>query len=636
MKIFRMGIILTIGSLFLFGQDDDLLKMSLQELLSLDIEVEVASKNAEKVWDAPGVVSVLNANEIKQFGAKNLVDLLNRLTSVYMLNSYYAPNNFASFRGDSQSNYDNHVLILLNGRPLRESQTSSFNTIIYQAFPISTLNRIEVIRGPGSSLYGASAFSGVINLVTRGNSNGTHAAFNAGSYDSQSGRVNHNGSWKGFDYLLSAGILAEDGWDFKAVDEEGIPQSFKYEDDQTTFLADLTNGQWSFTSLAIRDTYSYWGSTPNGSGAEREHVRYFGNLGWKKEIGHITTEANLTYNRMELRGGAENNAEDFLFEVTTFFQWGPNANIVLGALANKTSGVWGTFIPAYKKTGYSAYLQGDFQVSERVKLIAGGQLNKPDSQDSDFVPRIGLIGYFTPKTGIKLLYGEAFRSPAAIETDFNVPPILAGNPDLLPETVATSEIQLFHEGTNYQVAATGFLSKQESLIARRFTPQGESLFTYQNEGIGEFIGFEFEGKYAPTDRLYTLFSATYQENENDSKIKGFTTLPSFMAKVGVVRRFGESVNLGIFDSYFGAAKGVITTNPNVIEANPPADAFHLLSANLAWTFQKTKKMGQFEFELFGQNLLDEDIYQPELVRRRINTLPAYSGRSVYIKIGWKL
>jgi len=618
----------------LFGQESkDLEDLSLNELLNMDIEVEVASKNSEKVWDAPGIISVINSNEISQFGAMNLVDLLNRVTSIYMLNTYFSPNNFTSIRGDSQIHYDNHVLLLLDGRPMRESQTGSFNSIIYQAFPISALKRVEVIRGPGSALYGASAYSGVINLVTGRDEEGTNLEVSAGSFNGQSGNFNHQGSWKGFDYFLAASALTEDGWDFNAVDESGTPQSIKFGEDNKSFLAKLSHGDWSLTTLGLQSTYDYWGGTPVGAGTEREHARYFANLGWKKKFGGMTTEANLTYNRMDIREGNKNMAEDLLLEVTTFFQIGQKINLIVGGLANNTTGIWQGLIPDYDKTSISAYFQGDYKPNERLKFIAGGQLNKPDGGDSDFVPRLGMIAYLSDKTGFKLLYGEAFRSPAAVETDFNVPPIIAGNPDLFPETVSTSELQFFHDGNQYQVAATYFDTKQDQLIGREFTPTGTALFTYGNLGTGNFKGFEFEGKYAPDDKTYTTFAATFQENENGSGVEGFTTLPQFMAKFGVVRRFGERINLGIYDSFFGDAEGVATTNPEASQVNSPADAFHLVSANLTVTLRKSEN--PIKLEIFGQNLLDEDTNIPELARRRLNTIPAYPGRAVYAKFKWK-
>jgi len=620
------------ASLSLFG-DDDLMDMSLNELLDMEIEVEVASKSAEKIWDAPGIVTVMSAVEIDQMGAVNLVDLLNRVTSVYMLNTYFSPNNFTSFRGDSSSNYDNHVLILLNGRPMRESQNGSFNAAIYQAFPIEAIDRIEVIRGPGSVLYGANAFSGVINLVTGGDA-GTRVDVHAGSFDGAGGHIDSLGGWRGLEYHISAGTFTESGWDFEAVDEAGVAQNLEMGEENYSFFINLAYGDWHLEALGVRSTYDYWGGSPSGGGSERDLGRYFGNLGWHRESGRWNTEVNLTYNVMDINDGGVNETEDLLFEVTTFYQWGEKTTLTLGGLVDNNTGEFGAIVLPYDRTNSSAYMQVEYRHSDALKLIAGGQYNKPDRGSSDFVPRLGFIYDFTPKTGVKVLYGEAFRSPAAVETDFNIPPFLSGNPDLNPEKVATTEIQVFHDGANYQVAGTFFNTEQKDLIGRLFVTEPTPGFTYRNLGTGTFQGLEFEGKYAPSEHLYTTFSTTWQQNENQDGIDGFTTMPDFMAKIGLVRRFGSRTTLGVFNSYFGDAEGNQTTNPEVTLANPAADAFHLVSANLEFSLKQGEGGKGMKLSLFSQNLLDEETHVPEIVRRNINTMPAYAGRSIYGKLSW--
>lgn len=636
MTKFNLLTLIFIGSTSLsFGYvEEDLMEMSLSELLNMEVEVEVASKNAEKIWDAPGVVSVINEAEITQFGANNLIDLLNRVTSVYMLNSYFSPNNFASFRGDSQTNYDNHVLLLLNGRPMRESMNGSFNAPIYQAFPIASLNRIEVIRGPGSALYGAGAYSGVINLVTGPKHEGVQLQANAGSFSGKGAQITYNGKAKNLDFLVAGSYMKEDGWNFEAVDENGTAQSIDFGEENYSFLTTLAYGDWSLETMAVNSTYDYWGTLPVGEGMERDITRIFANLGWKKKLGPVTTEANLTYNRMDIRDGSKNMAEDTLFEVTAFYSPTEKINLTLGGLVNKQTGEFDVVVPDYSATDSSYYAQIEYRPTKALKLITGGQLNILDNGDSDFVPRFGTVLHLTEGTGFKALHGEAFRNPARVETDFNVPPIISGNPDLVPEKVATSELQFFHEGKAYQTAFTYFHTKQKNLIGRVFTPNGPSLFTYNNLGVGNFQGLEFEGKYSPSDKWYTTFSLTYQENEDGEGVEGFSTMPTEYAKLGVVRNFGKRLKLAVFDTYFGKAEGAVATNPNVANVNPSADAFHLVSANLEYALPSLGKMKGMKLDLFAQNLLDEDTFQPEFVRRRINTIPAYPGRSVYLKLNW--
>ncbi|MEZ5197709.1 MAG: TonB-dependent receptor plug domain-containing protein [Bacteroidales bacterium] len=139
-----------------------------QEIETLwDIEVTTASKQEEKMSDAPGIITVVTKDEIASFGGNSLWDVLNRVTSMYMIHAGTYMWNIGSVRGQNVSVFDNHVLILLNGRPLRDGISGGLNSVFYNSFPLEGIDHLEIIRGPGSVLYGTNAYSGVINIITK-------------------------------------------------------------------------------------------------------------------------------------------------------------------------------------------------------------------------------------------------------------------------------------------------------------------------------------------------------------------------------------------------------------------------------------------------------------------------------------
>ena len=147
-------------------------KLTLDELLQLDIvdldkvKISVASKREETVAQAPSVISVVTARQIKQFGAKNLSDVLNRVTSVQATGSHFYPY-LINMRGQLVGHNNSDILFLINGRPRRTSWNGGTPFPILLAFPLDTIEKIEIIRGPGSVLYGTGAFTGVINIITK-------------------------------------------------------------------------------------------------------------------------------------------------------------------------------------------------------------------------------------------------------------------------------------------------------------------------------------------------------------------------------------------------------------------------------------------------------------------------------------
>jgi len=186
-----------------------------------DIDVTTASKHEEKITDAPGIITVVTKEEIQGFGAVTLSDVLNRVTSMYMIHAGTFMWNVGSIRGQNISNSDNHVLILINGRPYRDGMSGGFNSVTYIAFPLETIDHIEIIRGPGSVLYGTNAYSGVINIITNvaDEESSYKASLGYGSYNTLTGSFS-GGVHFNEDLNLNFGLnyLNDNGPEFEFMD----------------------------------------------------------------------------------------------------------------------------------------------------------------------------------------------------------------------------------------------------------------------------------------------------------------------------------------------------------------------------------------------------------------------------------
>jgi outer membrane receptor for ferrienterochelin and colicin len=213
---------------------EELVNLSLEELLQ--VKIITASRSEETLSTAPGVMSVITAKEIEQFGSNSLFEVLERVTSTYMNGYHLFPQNNPSLRGDLASNVDNHVLILVNGRPFRESFGGGYAFSIYLAFPVSMIEKIEIIRGPGSVLYGSNAFVGVINLITKTQASQPHQvsgeiALKQGTFGARA--MEANGIVNKESFKLAGGIkkFKEDGWPFSAINETGSRGEVLYRED---------------------------------------------------------------------------------------------------------------------------------------------------------------------------------------------------------------------------------------------------------------------------------------------------------------------------------------------------------------------------------------------------------------------
>jgi len=182
------------------------------ELLFGDEEfVSIATGSAQPLSRAPAVASVITAADIRAIGAVELDEVLETVPGLHVSRSpgSYAP--IYIMRG-IYSKFNPQVLFLINGTPITNLFGGDRNQI-WAGMPVNNIARIEVIRGPGSAIYGADAYSGVINIITKKSSeiDGTELGARLGSFNSKEAWVLHGAHYKGFDVALSMQSYSSDG-----------------------------------------------------------------------------------------------------------------------------------------------------------------------------------------------------------------------------------------------------------------------------------------------------------------------------------------------------------------------------------------------------------------------------------------
>ena len=162
--------------------------------------ISIATGIAQPLSKAPAVASVITAKTIMQIGATDIDDILETVPGLHVSrNLGYAP--IYSFRG-IHTTTNPQVLMLVNGIPLTNLFQGDRN-LAWGGMPVEAISRIEIIRGPGSAIYGADAFAGVINIITKTSSevSGTSAGLRHGTSDSKSFWLQTGGSANGLGYM---------------------------------------------------------------------------------------------------------------------------------------------------------------------------------------------------------------------------------------------------------------------------------------------------------------------------------------------------------------------------------------------------------------------------------------------------
>lgn len=182
-----------------------LLPLSLEELM--DVKVSISTQTQQSLSKAPSVVSVITADDIRATGTTNLMEILQSVPGIYVRANQFGFKPLVSFRGAAGT----HALLMINGAPAKDLVWSP--GIFWKGLPAEIIERVEIIRGPGSALFGSDASAGVINVITKtaGKIGHPEAGLRAGSFDSQAGWVEHGTTWNGFDISLTAHVSRTDG-----------------------------------------------------------------------------------------------------------------------------------------------------------------------------------------------------------------------------------------------------------------------------------------------------------------------------------------------------------------------------------------------------------------------------------------
>ena len=192
----------------------DLTEMSLEELLKIEVtQVYAASRYVQKISDAPATVSVITSDEIRKQGHRSLADVLRSMRGTYA--TYDRNYSYLGLRGFGlPTDYNDRVLFLVDGHRVNDNVYDG--TLFANEFvvDVDSIERVELVRGPASSLYGSNAFLGVVNVTTkRGRQlDGVETSASVGGFGSYKGRVSYGRRFEnGVELLLSGSLYVSEG-----------------------------------------------------------------------------------------------------------------------------------------------------------------------------------------------------------------------------------------------------------------------------------------------------------------------------------------------------------------------------------------------------------------------------------------
>jgi outer membrane receptor protein involved in Fe transport len=620
----------------------DLASMDIETLLN--VEVTTASKFADKLSNAPGVMSVVSSDELRRFGGVTLGEILQRVPGLTVSSQYFTDRSLIAARGDQTGTTGGHILFLINGRPTREVMEGGIISDLLESFPVAALDRIEIIEGPGSVLYGSNAFAAVINLITRkaektegsvealGGAGGAVASSMSGTY--QRGNLSAVGAGQ---------IHDAPNWPVTynvPPSEQNLSFAPHVPAAQEVNVVDRGSGGYlglNYKDFSFMTAFTEWQSTAfvQGTVGETRMTRVFGNLGYDHKIAHNWDMSfNLTFTRTTFDEvpypNAARESNELIAEWTNLITITSRDRLTAGALFSHIDGIeLFTGSPAAvaaegSRDSGAVYAQIDHQLLDDLKLVAGFQTNKIGNIPIDTVPRGGVIWTPSSWASVKALYGEAFRAPALDELLLNRPGVV-GNPNLLPEKVGTFDLGIGFQRNRVQGGVDYFHSRQTDTIV---TVGGKPAH-YANLGEITFDGFEAEGKYYFRKDFFLEGSMLYQTNANGSGVTNVTPIPNLSFKGGLSYERKRGLTLSLFEVSDGAITGYTSA------VNLQQGSHNVLNGHLRYDLSRYLPVGAgygAALVVHTTNITNHAVWLPGWGFTSIDTIPVEQGRVIYAGI----
>ena len=545
--------------------------LSLEELLGA--KVYSASKYEQKAVEAPSSISVITAEEIRKYGYRTIQEALSSLNGFYVQNhGSYSSIGVRGFAPPGDSN--GRILYLVNGHPINNNVDDS--APVENDFPVDMdiVDRIEVVRGPSSSLYGAGAFFGVVNVITQsGKSHGTTVSGEAASLGTYKVTTTYGMERHGTNALISATY-----WDTNTpgkLDTIQDPIGSSAARDQTRrVFAMVSSHGFTLQAAAVAaqqhvPSSAQWCGSCHQTDTHTTKFQGYVDLQYDHPVGKgIQFSARTYYDTYEshgkvndLRGCSEARCHGTLYDYDTAH--GDRAGIDLKLsrrfLQDKVRVSVGTEyrdnfrqaqsnyilydIPVtsesyvnYHRTSAIWGLYGDAEIRFTPKLILNAGVRN-DRYNYLFgnttSPRAALIYTLPRATTLKFLYGTGYRVPSFSELYY------AGmasqpSPNLQPETIRTIEGVVDHQlNAKFSLSAAGFYNHIGSYIQEQTIVVGgmdQTTFSNSRASAG---GAELELLGKLSSGLESRLSYTYQDAHSDVAGGHLPNSPKHLAKLNL-------------------------------------------------------------------------------------------------------
>ncbi len=634
----------------------DLADASLEQLGN--IEVYTASKHLQSGADAPSSVTVITADEIEKHGYRTLADILQTVRGFFVTND----RNYSSLgvRGFARpGDYNTRILLLVDGHRLNDSlyDEPMFGT----EFPldIDLIARVEIIRGPVSSLYGSNALFAVINVVTKRSQDlkGLEVSGEAQSFNTYKARMSYGSKLRDLDFLISGTFYGSRGHNQLFFEPFNTPETnngiASHADDDQAGSGVATASFRDFTFQALYGTREKgiptgpFGSLFNNRGTRTTDshayvdLRYERTLARSWDISVRTFYDRYTYAGIYMYPSTDPSQVSPNLDYGDGQWWGTELQVSKTVLRRNRITAGGEYRNNFRQdqVSYSlnpytlfmddrrnsfvgaAYVQDEISITKALALNAGLRYDYYNRAEASTDPRAALIYRPSQQTTFKLIYGNAFRIPNVYELYYNVPPLLP-NPNLKPERIRTTEV-IWEQGiTNHLwISTSAFYNAIDGLITDEVVNTDSLIF--RNLQDVKSSGLELEVRGQLRQGLEGTASYSFQQTKDRTTKQFLSNSPRNLVKLSLSQPLLHRKLFLSLDAQYRARMQSLDSS----SVSPFAVVnTTLLSRNLG---------NHIDLSASVYNLLDKSYFDPPSSENLQLPIPQ-DGRSFRFKLTWHL
>jgi len=607
-----------------------------KDLLELmNTPIQVSSTLPESMLSTPSTVTVLERGFIARYNFETLADLLNTVPGFEVLRSNISQG-IPTSRSILQEHYATKVLFLIDGIPVWDAITGAAQTALWRIDP-RDVERVEVLRGPASVLYGSNAYTGTVNIVLRRTWNQEgEIRTSVGTRGSRQTGGRASGSTGDLQFAFSANTQDLKGPTYLFSGENGASAPFQNTLATRSGILRLDYGGHALLLSSFRHSEPAFGATmtvERGLGRDCPEYGHLAAYTYSGSYGPVGLQARAAWDKSVRETHRTNEAEVDLWDgsrrtLDVKVNWRASGTLDLemgGNYEDRRSGsdtLHRVFTPSGLQTSSfgmenrsvqerSCFFQGHYQ-SGALTLLMGTRFTQNALAGSNLSSRATLVWKLDDRNAIKAIAGESFRAPTLFEVYALVPGVISGNPDLRAEKA--SSLELAYVGSFGEVLLQTLLyhAWYRGTI-ERVSPTGSSEFTYINGQSFEATALEAELKWQGSERWRGCANLDWrlgstQGGQQATGYYNFKYPPRYHLRSGFSYTT-EGFHASVMASLTGACEGALE--------RIPAQWTGTASAGYAHHFGRTR----MDHTLSIRNMNDRLLVYPDYSRRAVNAIP---------------